>query len=100
MASAKHVVTDLAKSDFREIIGYVRVRNPSAAKALRLKFYADIRRLGEFPYLGHARPDVTSQPLRFWSVFSYLIVYRPDPRPIEIIRILHGARDLPPSFRS
>jgi len=25
----------------------------------------------------------------------YLIVYDPDKRPLQIIRILHGARDLP-----
>ena len=32
--------------------------------------------------------------IRFWTVCLYLIVYRPDPRPIEMVRVLHGARDI------
>jgi plasmid stabilization system protein ParE len=28
-------------------------------------------------------------------VFSYLIVYDPATRPIEILNIIHGARDIP-----
>jgi plasmid stabilization system protein ParE len=30
----------------------------------------------------------------FWSVFSYLIVYNPAKRPVEIVRVLHGKRDV------
>lgn len=50
--------------------------------------------LAQSPGLGHTRDDLTSLPLRFWPVFSYLIVYDPARRPIEIVRVLHGARDL------
>jgi plasmid stabilization system protein ParE len=30
----------------------------------------------------------------FFSVFNYLIVYRDKYRPIQIVRVLHGARDV------
>jgi antitoxin ParD1/3/4/toxin ParE1/3/4 len=44
--------------------------------------------------LGHRRDDLTTEPLRFWCVYSYLIAYRPDTKPLQIIRIVHGAREL------
>ena len=34
------------------------------------------------------------EPVRFWSVYSYLIVYKPDSKPLKVIRVLHGARDV------
>jgi plasmid stabilization system protein ParE len=37
-------------------------------------------------------------PVRFWVVqpySNYLIVYVPEKKPLQIIRILHSARDLP-----
>lgn len=46
------------------------------------------------PGIGHFRPDVTKKPVKFWSVYSWLLVYRADREPIEIIRIVHGMRDL------
>jgi antitoxin ParD1/3/4/toxin ParE1/3/4 len=53
-----------------------------------------MRRLAEAPGLGHLRDDLTDEPLRFWAVYSYLIVYRPETDPLEIVRVLHGARDV------
>jgi toxin ParE1/3/4 len=43
---------------------------------------------------GHRRPDLTDADVRFWPVFSYLIVYDPTKGPIEIVRILHGKRNV------
>jgi len=48
---------------------------------------------------GRLRPDLTPRPLRFWAVRhypNYLVVYDSETKPLQIIRILHGARDLPP----
>ena len=53
-----------------------------------------MRRLAEFPRTGHFREDLADKSLRFWPVYSYLIVYRPESRPLQIIRVLHGARDV------
>jgi antitoxin ParD1/3/4/toxin ParE1/3/4 len=55
--------------------------------------------LVEFPQQGHTRSDLTSRPYRFWPVFSYLIVYQPDPPPMRVIRIVHAARDVSPLLR-
>ena len=43
--------------------------------------------------IGHKREDLTHKAVLFWPVGSYLIVYRAQPS-IEIVRVLHAARDL------
>jgi antitoxin ParD1/3/4/toxin ParE1/3/4 len=50
--------------------------------------------LADFPRAGHWRRDLTSAEVRFFSVYSYLIVYRPETKPLEIVSILHGSRDV------
>ena len=42
---------------------------------------------------GHSRPDLTTKDVRFWPVRSYLVIYR-ETVPLEIVTILHGARDI------
>jgi plasmid stabilization system protein ParE len=53
-----------------------------------------MRRLAEMPELGHFREDLADEPLRFWPVHSYLIIYRPDRKPLEVVRVLSGYRDI------
>ena len=53
-----------------------------------------MRLLAERPGVGHLRTDLADEFVRFWPVFSYLVIYRPDTKPIEIIRVLHGKRDV------
>jgi len=53
-----------------------------------------IRFVAKNPTAGHVRQELTSKPVKFWAVFSYLIVYDPSKRPVHIVRILHGKRDL------
>jgi plasmid stabilization system protein ParE len=48
--------------------------------------------LAENPGVGHTREDLTDRPLRFWSVFSYLVVYDPASAPLTVEAVLHGAR--------
>jgi hypothetical protein len=38
------------------------------------------------PGVGHFRQDLTSRPLKFWPIYSYLIVYYPETKPVQIIR--------------
>jgi plasmid stabilization system protein ParE len=33
--------------------------------------------------------------VKFWTVYSYQIVYDPETKPVQIIRVLHGMRDTP-----
>ena len=44
--------------------------------------------------MGHTREDLTRRSVKFWSVFSYLLVYDPESKPLTVIAVLHGARDV------
>jgi toxin ParE1/3/4 len=51
------------------------------------------------PGAGHKRDDLTDEPMKFWSVFSYMIVYDPATKPLGVARVLHASRDLASLFR-
>ena len=95
-----YIITESAARDIAEIMAYLRKGSSDAPKRVREKLRQAMRLPAEFPGFGHTREDVTTLPVRFWSVYSYLIVYQPDTKPLEILRIVHGARDLPKLFRS
>jgi plasmid stabilization system protein ParE len=91
---ARFVLSDPAKQDVRDIVAYIRKGSPEAAIRVRRELRAAMQNLATFPYMGHRRDDLTTEPLRFWCVYSYLIAYRPDTTPLQVIRVVHGARDL------
>lgn len=53
-----------------------------------------MRKLGENPGIGQWREELTDKGHRFFLVYSYLIVYRHETKPMQIIRVLHAARDV------
>jgi plasmid stabilization system protein ParE len=95
----RYLLSDLATADIREIIEYIRERSPQGARRVESRLRSAMLLLASFPNGGHRRDDLTDEPLRFWTVHSYVIAYRPNQRPIEIVRILHGARDLRALFQ-
>ncbi len=50
--------------------------------------------LAEFPGKGHLREDLTSLPLHFFLLDTYLIVYNRAASPLAIHAVLHTSRDV------
>lgn len=50
------------------------------------------------PLIGTLRPDLAAN-LRCFTVGQYVAFYLPRPDGIEIVQIIHGARDIPVHFR-
>src|SRR5258708_29669526 len=46
------------------------------------------------PGAGHWRKNLTDEEVKFFPVYSYLIVYRPETTPLQIVSILHGRPDV------
>jgi antitoxin ParD1/3/4/toxin ParE1/3/4 len=85
-----------ALADLDEIWWYVfedRADSVTADKVID-GIYAQACKLAEMPGMGHKREDLADEALRFWPVYDYLIIYRPETDPIEIARVLHSARDI------
>jgi hypothetical protein len=59
---------------------------------------AAFRLLASHPEAGHLRQDLTTLSVKFWSVFSYLIVHEPAPSPIAIVRCWTADETCAPSL--
>ena len=82
-----------AQDDLQDIWVYIAEDNPVVADSLEEDIRAEVTKLAELPSLGHRRRDLTVHDLWFHTVRkNYLIVYR-QADSLEIVRILHGARD-------
>ena len=51
------------------------------------------------PTVGQLRPDL-AQGIRNFHVKKYVVFYIPVGAGIEVIQVIHGARDIPSHFRS
>jgi plasmid stabilization system protein ParE len=90
-------LTPQAQDDLDELWWYIAQKNVDAANRVEDEIVAACRRLGRDPLMGTKRPDMTPLPVRFWTVTrfpNYVIVYRPETRPLQVVAILHGKRDL------
>jgi toxin ParE1/3/4 len=89
----KLVTSRLARSDAASILRWIAKDNPRAAKRMLVRITAGLERLSDFPDLGVARDDL-AEGVRAFVEHPYLIIYRHQEDRVEILRILHGARDL------
>jgi plasmid stabilization system protein ParE len=84
-----------AFADLRDIRDYLQ-EQAGAEVALRgvRKLRAAMHRISLDPMAGQVRGDLTSSPFRVWTVSPYLIFYIGRRKPIPIVRILHGRRNV------
>jgi plasmid stabilization system protein ParE len=91
----RYKLTPQARTDLLTIWEFIAQDSVPAADRTRERLEKAFHLLAVFPLKGRRRTDVqTREAVLFWPVGSYVIVYKPAPRPIVIVRILHGARDL------
>ena len=87
-------LTPSAARDVNAIYDHIAADSLPAAGRMLQRFLEAFRKLGDLPGMGHLREDLTDEPFRFWPVGAYLIIYRPDSDPLQILRVLHGSRDV------
>jgi len=92
--------TPLARSDLKELGRYIAQQSQSRTTALRfLDTIADkCQRYASQPLLGEKSMDL-GQEIRRFSVSNYVVFYRPLSDGIEVLRVLHGNRDIPAVWR-
>ncbi len=90
----RFALTPAAKADLLDIAAFISRDNPRAGQRVISELRDAMRRLAQLPHLGHLRQDLAAEPLRFWPLYAYLIVYRPETHPLQILRVLHGSRDV------
>jgi plasmid stabilization system protein ParE len=93
--SRRYVLAPEAVLDLVQIWRYIK-KNVSLQMADRVESVIrdKIVYLAERPGRGHWRKDLTNEPVKFFSIYSYLIVYRPETSPLQVVAIVHGRRDV------
>jgi plasmid stabilization system protein ParE len=72
--------------------------SPDIAERLRSEFYEGLQQLARSPGIGHHHDELLSRKYRFWNFYSYVVVYAWEATPIQVIGVVHGARDLAALF--
>ena len=85
--------------DLDAIWDFIAEDNIDAADRWMDKLFKAFEVLARAPRLGHTRQDLTSYPVRFWPVGSYLVIYRAERDPLEIVAVVQGSRDIPAFLR-
>jgi len=93
--TVRYVLAPEAALDLVQIWRYLK-KQSSVAVADRVE--AVIRErivfLARTPGAGHWSKNLTDEAVKFFPVYSYLIVYRPETKPLQVVSILHGRRNL------
>ena len=93
-----------AKADLVEIAAFIAEDNPEAAQAFLDAAEASFAFIASMPSVGRAYrvQSPAAMGMRVWRVDGferYLILYRSVEHRIDIVRVLHTARDFPTLFQ-
>jgi toxin ParE1/3/4 len=79
--------------DVDEIWDWIAGRDMSAADRLTERVATATNRLADFPHSGTPRPDL-GPGARSLAVGNYVVLYRVGKERVDILRVVHGAREL------
>ncbi len=88
-------LTREAEADLDELWAFIAADSPEAADRMVDAVLKSSRLYVGFPNMGQNRDDLR-EGIRCFVVSPYVIFYRPIEETIEVLRILHGARDVLP----
>ena len=99
------ILRPTAYQDMEDTANYLAARSPDAADRFVDACVADFGRLAEMPGMGRLREfkDPKAANLLSWPVTgfgNYLIFYRPVEDGIEVLHVIHGARDIDAIFEA
>jgi plasmid stabilization system protein ParE len=91
----RYVLAPEAALDLVQIWSYIK-ENAGLEMADRVEsgILEKILYLAGSPGGGHSRRDLTDEPVKFFPIYSYLVVYRPETKPLQVVAIIHGRRDV------
>ncbi|MBZ0188017.1 MAG: type II toxin-antitoxin system RelE/ParE family toxin [Candidatus Obscuribacterales bacterium] len=94
----KLFITSAAELDLEEIEAHISSDNPAAADRFLQLLLSRLNLLAEMPGIGRRR-NKYARGVRSIAEGNYIIVYRVKNDTVEVLRVLHGARDPERVFR-
>jgi len=90
-------LTPRAHQDLDQIWNFIARDSVDAANRVESAILRTCGKVAMNPLLGKRRPEITARRVRFSVVTryrNYIVVYRPDTKPIQIVAVVHGKRDM------
>lgn len=87
--------SDRAKADLRTLVDHLSSHNPRAARNFNKAIREAVASLKQYPRRAQRVTFASRGEMRRLVVRPYLIFYEIEGEAISIVRILHGARDIP-----
>jgi len=89
--------TPLAAQDVREIVDYLLEHSEPAADRFTAELDAACQLLTSQPRMGRDRSDLAPD-VRSVVVGKYIVFFRVSDSAIEVLRVIHGARNITPEM--
>lgn len=87
------VVRPRALADLAGIWAFIAEDSVNQADRFAALVDRQFRALARQPHMGRSRPELAAD-LRSFPVGNYVVFYVPRSKGIEVVRVLHGARDI------
>ena len=88
---------EAAKSDLKQIWKYIASDSKERANGFLRTINGKLEALTKNPLMGRERDEIVPG-LRSFPIGRYVIFYQPIEDGIDVVRILHGARDIESLF--
>ena len=83
-----------AQDDLFSIWSRIAGDSVELADRIESEFHDLFASLAKMPGQGHARKDLTTRPVLFFPLYSFLVVYEPDAHAIRIMAVLRVKRNV------
>lgn len=96
----KATLSRAATRDLLEVASAIGKDSRRAARAFRAAIDEALTMIGRHAEIGAERLELAAPPIRFWTMrrYPYVIAYNAGRVPPRVLRVVHGARDLPELF--
>ena len=89
--TARYVLAPEAALDLIQIWRYIKKQgNLEMVDHVESVIREKIVFLAENPGAGHWHKTLTQDAVKFFPVYSYLVIYRPETKPLQVVAILGG----------
>src|SRR3954451_22568977 len=85
--------SESAVKDVEDICNYIAIDSEEYARNIAWRIIDTIETIATFPYSGRMVPEFNNEMIREKIFLNYRIIYRINENIMEIVRIIHHARD-------
>ena len=93
---SSYILAPAAQEDLVAIRDYyLKEAGYRIARQMLVEFTKAFQTIAHTPAIGHPREDLAGdRPVLFWPMRDYLIIYRSVAKPVEIVTVVRGSRDV------